>query len=83
LEKNVIYETLKEIMISAFELDADSISHEKRLDDDLELDSLDLVDLTIIISDYLGEKIEPSLFKNACKVQDLVDLVAPLWKPDL
>jgi len=70
-------------MISAFELDADSISPEKRLDDDLELDSLDMVDLTIILSDYLGEKLDPSLFKNVCTVQDLVDSVTPLWKKDL
>jgi acyl carrier protein len=80
MDKTVIYEKLKELMISGFELDADSISIEKRLDDDLQLDSLDMVDLTLTLSDYLGKKLAPSLFKEARTVQDLVDLVSPFWE---
>lgn len=67
-------------MISDFKLSADSISLEKCLYNDLQLDSLDMVDLTISLSDYTGKKIDPSLFKNASTVQDLVDSVTPLWK---
>jgi len=82
LDKTAIYEKLKEMMISEFEIDADSISIEKRLDDDLQLDSLDMVDLTLSLSDYLGKKLDPSLFKEARTVQNLVDLVSPLWKTE-
>jgi len=67
-------------MISEFKLTADSIDMEKHLNNDLHLDSLDKVDLILNLSDYLGEKIDPSLFKDASTVQDLVDLVAPIWK---
>jgi len=66
-------------MISEFRLNADSISPEKRLNEDLQLDSLDMVDLIIALSDYIGERVNPSLFKNACTVQDLVDVVFPLF----
>jgi len=83
LNKTAIFEKIKELMVSEFELDADSISPEKYIDDDLQLDSLDMVDLTLRIGDYIGEKIAPSLFKDARIVQDLVDLVTPLWKTDL
>ena len=82
MDKTAIYEKLKEMMISEFEIDADSISIEKRLDDDLQLDSLDMVDLTLSLSDYLGKKLDPSLFKEARTVQNLVDLVSPLWKTE-
>jgi len=82
LNKTAIYEKLKELMISEFELDADSISIEKRLDDDLQLDSLDMVDLTLSLSSYLDKKLDPSLFKEAGTVQDLVDLISPLWKTE-
>ncbi|GBU28122.1 acyl carrier protein [Treponema sp. R8-4-B8] len=82
MDKTVIYEKLKELMISEFELDAGSIAIEKRLDDDLQLDSLDMVDLTLSLSDYLETKLDPSLFKEARTVQDLVDLIAPLWKTE-
>ena len=82
MNKTAIYEKLKELMISEFELDADSISIEKRLDDDLQLDSLDMVDLTLSLSSYLDKKLDPSLFKEAGTVQDLVDLISPLWKTE-
>jgi len=80
LDKNAIYEKLKEIMVSEFDLSADLVGLEKRLDDDLDLDSLDMVDLTLALSDYLDEKLDPSLFKEAKIVQNLVDSVAPFWK---
>jgi len=80
LDNAAIFEKLKEYMVREFRLDAASISPEKRLDDDLELDSLDMVDLILVLSDYIGEKVDPSLFKNARTVQDLVDAVTPLWK---
>jgi len=80
LNKAAVYEKIKELMISNFEVDADSISPEKRLDDDLKLDSLDMVDLILGLSDYIGEKIDPTLFKDAYTVQDLVNSVSPVWK---
>jgi acyl carrier protein len=80
LDETAIYEKLKELMISEFTLDADSISPEKLLSDDLQLDSLDMVDLILSLSDYIGEKIDPSLFKDARIVQDLVNSVSPIWK---
>jgi len=80
LDKEAVYNTLKELMICEFEIEADSISLEKRLFEDLKLDSLDMVDLILSLKDHIDKKIEPSLFKGACTVQDLVDLVYPLWK---
>jgi len=80
VDKNTIYIRLKELMVSEFELEADSISPEKQLYDDLKLDSLDMVDLILNLKDHTKEKIEPTLFKNARTVQDLVDLIHPIWK---
>jgi acyl carrier protein len=80
LDKIAIYEKLKEVITSEFELDADLISPETLLNDDLQLDSLDMVDLILSLSDYIGNKIDPSIFKDARIVQDLVDSVAPFWK---
>jgi acyl carrier protein len=82
LDKTAVYEKIKELMLSNLELKDDLISPEKNLNDDLELDSLDIVELILSLSDYLGKKIDPTLFNNACTVQDLVDSVAPLWKSE-
>jgi len=80
MNKDVIYEKLKELMISEFKVPADSISPGKHLHDDLQLDSLDMVDLILALSDHIGERIDPTLFKEAGTVQDLVDSVSPIWK---
>ena len=80
MEKVAIYEKLKGLMVAQFELNADSITLEKRLSDDLDLDSLDMVDLILGLNDHIDKKIDPTLFKNACTVQDLVDLIYPIWK---
>jgi len=82
LDNVAVYGKIKELMISNFGIDAASISPEKRLDDDLKLDSLDMVDLILGLSDYIGIKIDPTLFKDAGTVQDLIDSVFPLWKSE-
>ena len=75
MDKAAVYEKIKGLLISELGLSADSISPEKRLSDDLKLDSLDLVDLILILNDYTSEKNDPASFKNVRTVQDLVDLV--------
>jgi acyl carrier protein len=80
LDKTAIYEKIKGLLISELGLNADSISPEKRLYDDLKLDSLDMVDMVLFLNDYTNEKNDPALFKRDCTVQDLVDSVAPHWK---
>ena len=80
LNKDAVFATLKEILVSEFELEPDSISPEKRLDEDLKLDSLDAIDLLMGLNDHIGEKVDPALFKNARTLQDVVELVYPLWK---
>jgi acyl carrier protein len=80
LDEAAVYEKIKEIIISEFKISAELISPEKYLHDDLQLDSLDIVDLILSLSDYMGKKIDPTLFQNARTVQDLVKLIYPLWK---
>ena len=80
MDKEAIFAVIKDTMISEFRLEPDSISPEKRLSEDLELDSLDAVDLILNLNDHFETKIDPSLFKEAKKIQDLVDLLHPLWK---
>jgi acyl carrier protein len=81
LDKNDIFIHLKEIMITQFEIAPESISLKTKLNDDLDLDSLDMVDFIIILNNQLkGDKIEPTLFKDVCIVQDMVDRVQPYLK---
>ena len=80
MDKDVIFSKVKELMISEFNLDADSIALKTLLDDELQLDSLDMVDLILCLKDHLGKKIDPTIFKNAKTVQDVVDSLYPIWE---
>jgi acyl carrier protein len=82
MDKNEIYSVLKKLLIDKFEIKSDLISPEKRLIDDLELDSLDAVDLLLYSEEYLDRRPDPALFKNALTVQDIVDILQPLWNSD-
>ena len=80
MDKDAVFEKLKEILTTDFKLEPDSIKLGSSLEEDLELDSLDVVDILISLEDYIEKKIDPTLFKNAKTVQDMVDLLLPLWK---
>ena len=80
MDKDAIFEKLKALLVSEFKIDADSISLDKRLEDDFELDSLDMVDLLMDLTDYIEGTPNPSLFKDAGTVEDMVNLLAPMWK---
>ena len=69
-------------MVSEFSLASDSVSLEALLADDLQLDSLDMVDLILHLNDkqLVAEKIDPTLFRNARTVQDLTKALVPFWK---
>ena len=78
--KDEIFATIKKLLTEKFEVKSDLISPEKLLVDDLDLDSLDAVDLLIYLGSYINGKLDPALFKDAKTVQDLVDILEPLWK---
>jgi acyl carrier protein len=80
LSRDAIYTNIKDRMVSEFEVDGDVISPEKRLYDDLALDSLDAVDLLVSLKDHLKGNIDPALFKDARTVADLVTVLLPVWK---
>jgi len=80
LNKHSIFEKVRDLLISEFKVASESIALEKRLDEDLDLDSLDMVDLIVALKDHIGEKVDISLFKDVRTVQDTVDLLQPLWK---
>ena len=80
MNKHGIFEKVRELLISEFKVASEAIAPEKRLDEDLDLDSLDMVDLIVALKDHIGEKVDISQFKNVRTVQDTVDLLQPLWK---
>jgi len=74
------FQKLKEILNREFEIEAASITGDSKLYEDLELDSIDAIDLLVKMKEFVPGKIEPEQFKKARTVQDVVDILYPLMK---
>jgi len=73
MNKQEIFTTLKEVMIELFELEHEEVHVDANLYEDLDLDSIDAVDLAVKITEITGKRVDPEDFKKVRTVQDLVD----------
>ncbi|XQW84905.1 acyl carrier protein [Thalassotalea piscium] len=73
-----IYRMLTDILVEEFELDRDDLSTDAHLYQDLDLDSIDAVDLVVKLKDLTGKKIDPEAFKAVRTVGDVVDEIEKL-----
>jgi acyl carrier protein len=78
ITKDAIFESVRDAMVELFELDPNDIRLEKRLYQDLDLDSIDAVDLVVKLQEISGKKIRPEDFKEVRTVQDVVNAVYEL-----
>lgn len=75
-----IINKLKEILVDDFEISEDLISLEANLFDDLELDSIDAVDLAVKLQFFTDKKIAPEDFKQIRTINDVVNAIQELLK---
>lgn len=78
MTKDEILKQIQEMLASLFELDPEDIKPESKLFEELELDSIDAVDLVVKLQKTIGKKIMPEDFKTVRTVQDVVDVVYKL-----
>ena len=74
-DKQAIFDKLKAALIEDFEMDEAKVTPEARLYEDLELDSIDAVDLIVKLKSLLPTNIDPEVFKTVRTVQDVVDAI--------
>jgi acyl carrier protein len=70
-----IVEKINNFLVDEFEVDASKIKPEANLKDTLELDSLDYIDLVVVIESNLGIKVDPDDFIDLVTFQDFYDYV--------
>jgi acyl carrier protein len=58
-----------------FEIDQERITLDARLYEDLDLDSIDAIDLIVKLGELTGRKIKPGAFKAVRTVRDVVTCV--------
>lgn len=75
MEKTQIIEKIKQFLEDEFEVAAEKIVPEANLRETLSLDSLDYIDLVVVIEHNFGFKVKPEDFNAIVTFQDFFDYV--------
>jgi acyl carrier protein len=73
--KDEVFEHIQAALVELFEIEPGRITPEARLNEDLEIDSIDAVDLLDRLRRQTGRKISAEEFRTVRTVGDLVDAV--------
>jgi len=76
--KEEIYLKIVSIFEELFEIEAQKITLEANLYQDLDIDSIDAIDLVVELKNMTGKKMQPEDFRSVRTVQDVVDQVYKL-----
>ncbi len=73
-----IEKTIKDILAADFDVDVAALKPETNLFTELDLDSIDAVDLVVRLQQETGKKVEPNDFKQIRTFGDVVTAVSKL-----
>lgn len=71
-DRQTLFAALKDILVEEFEIDAALITEQAHLYQDLDLDSIDAVDLVIKLQQITGNKLKPEAFKAVRTIADVL-----------
>ena len=76
-----IFQKLCEVLTDSFGLDPAKITLESHLFTDLDLDSIDAIELAIQLQDFTGRRVKAQEFKNVRTVGDVVATIHGMLQP--
>ena len=71
-----IFARVAAVLEETFEIDRARILPEARLYEDLDIDSIDAVDLAVKLKQLTGQRLQPEVFKTIRTIGDVVDALA-------
>ena len=75
--KEELFDEIVRVMGELFEVDTTGVTRESRLVEDLDLDSIDAVDMIVQLKPYLGNRrLSPEAFKQVHTLGDVVAVIA-------
>jgi acyl carrier protein len=83
MQNEEIIEKINSFLADEFEIDADKMLPEANLRETLDLDSLDYIDLVVVIESNFQIKVKPEDFINIVTFQDFYDYVIYNGKKEL
>lgn len=78
MNKEELYTHLVSVLQETFEVDPGIIRPDARLREDLDIDSIDAVDIIVQFRPMVGKRLTPDAFKSVRTLQDVVDALYEL-----
>jgi len=78
MTRDEILQKLTEILKELFEIPPEKVKPEAKLFEELDLDSIDAIDLVVKLQALTGRRIAPQDFKNVRTVGDVLDCIEKL-----
>ena len=78
MSRDEVYTRLARYLTDMFEVPEEKIRPDARLYEELDLDSIDALDLVVKLQELTGRRISPQEFKTVRTVGDVVDRVSAL-----
>jgi len=75
MDRDATFALIKKLLIELFEIEPDKITLQSDLYKDLDIDSIDAVDLAVEFKKQSGRQLTPDEFKQIRAVGDIVDIV--------
>jgi len=69
---------LRNVLVEDFEIDAHAVVPEARIYEDLDIDSIDAIDLIVRLKEITGKKIPPDRFREVRTIGDIVNVLNAL-----
>lgn len=78
MSKDELYNWVVDLLAEMFELDKSKLTLESNLYVDLDIDSIDAVDLAVKLKQMTGKRLQPEVFKTIRTIGDVVDALSDL-----
>ena len=76
MDKENLYLKIRGILIDQFDVDEALVSMDANLYEELDIDSIDAVDLLVQLKDVTGQKIAPETFKEVRTIRDVLNALS-------
>jgi acyl carrier protein len=78
MSKDELFVWVADLLAEMFELDRSALTLESNLYADLDIDSIDAVDLAVKLKQMTGKRLQPEVFKTIRTIADVVEALAVL-----
>ncbi len=78
MNKDSLFAKIRDILVEQFDVEAAAVTMDANLYEELEIDSIDAVDLLVQLKEVTGKKIAPEAFKEVRTIGDVLDALGDL-----